>query len=99
METHPQADHLTAIADTPVPPGCNTPLIKLVTWLSAEHGMRLMWPMGSPDRMDRAIKSMGLDAVGEAVVRLSKAVQSVDAGEILKAMAEEEGRKFRAAMR
>jgi len=88
-----------SISDTEVPYGCNTPLVKLVTWLSAEHGLRLTWPMGSPDRMDRAIKSMGLDAVGEAVVRLSGAIQSVDAGKVLAAMAEEEGRKFRAAMR
>ena len=88
METRLQ-EPLTAIADTSVPPGCNTPLIKLVTWLSAEHGLRLMWPMGAPDRMDRAIKSMGLDVVGEAVVRLSGAIQSVDAGKVLAAMAEE----------
>jgi len=78
-----------SIEATEVPYGCNTPLIKLVTWLSAEHELRLTWPMGSPERMDRAIRSMGLDAVGEAVVRLSGAVQSVDAGEVLAAMAEE----------
>jgi len=68
---------------------CDTPLIRLVTWLSTEHHLLLEWKMGAPDRCDRAIKHLGLDVVGESMARLAKAIPTTDAALILAQLAKE----------
>jgi len=80
---------MTKPSDPTLPKYRDSPLIRLVTWLSTEHHLLLEWKMGSPERCDRAISHLGLDAVGESMARLAKAIPTTDAAVILAQLAKE----------
>jgi hypothetical protein len=50
----------------------NTPLIRLVIWLSVHHGMRLEWTGSADTRTERAAAVLGWDDLGDRIVAAVK---------------------------